>query len=500
MHRKPAVAVAGVAAAAVREKPQRFDLTVIGSGPGGYKAAITAAHLGARVALIEKALPGGTCLNQGCVPKKTLLYLASLIEDVNALNGCGILGEVKGDFTAAMVHKDRVIEGIRANFPVWLRRLGVRVIEGRARLAGRDQVEIELNGGGIETLATDKIIIATGAAPIEHPACPTDGTHRLASPDFMFNLRELPPTVLCIGGGAVGTELGYLLNQFGARVTLVEASDRLLNKPCIPERASEALERKLRRIGLDVRKGMGVTGTEVVDDRVRVRFDDGSDGEYHRVLVAIGRTPRTAGLGLEEVGIALDERGFIATGEYLETTVPGIYAVGDVKSGPMTANAALHDAKIAAINAVRGNTMKRNYYRVPIVIDSALEIAAVGLTEELAEEAGFEPEVARASFGASAKARGRLDTEGFVEVVHDDDTGQLLGGCIVGPEAGEQIHMLSAACHSERGLWFFTDMNYSHPSWCEELENAIDPYTSALARSDKELFQPGIFAFTPSCK
>ena len=159
----------------------------------------------------------------------------------------------------------------------------------------------------------------------------------------------------------------------------------------------------------------------------------------------------------------------------------------------MTANAALHDAKVATSNAINGNAFNPNYYKVPVVINSAFEIAAVGLTEEQAEAAGFTPDVARASFGGSGKARAHHDFEGFIEVVHDEESGQLLGGCIVGPEAGEQIHMMTAACQSERGLWFFKDLSYSHPSWCEELETAIDPYTSAYSRAHDNAV-PGIYA------
>jgi dihydrolipoamide dehydrogenase len=275
---------------------------------------------------------------------------------------------------------------------------------------------------------------------------------------------------------------------------VVEQSDRLLNKPNIPERASAALERKFARLGIVVRKGVTVASREIDDTGVDVVLTDGCRERYALVLVAIGRRPVSEDLALAEIGVRINADGFIETNEFLETSVPGIYAVGDVKPGPMTANAALHDAKIAAANAVKGNLLPCNYYRVPIVIDSALEIAVVGLSEEQAESAGFEVDVARVNLGASAKARARHDVEGFIEAVHDEQTGQLLGGCVVGTEAGEQIHMLAAACQSDRGLWFFMDMNYSHPSWTEELENAIGPLTSALAKSGRELFLPGIYA------
>jgi dihydrolipoamide dehydrogenase len=474
---------------------QRFDLVIIGSGPGGYKAAITAAQLGARVALIEKNLPGGTCLNRGCIPKKTLVHLANLIDDVKALNGCGINGTIVGDFPAALNHKDRVVSDIRNNFPVWLKRLGVRVFQGNAQLLDPRTVEVALEDeSGRETLHSDRIIIATGSRPRRHPACPVDGERILDSSHFMSRLRSLPESILCVGGGTIGTEFGYLLHQFGSRVTLIDHADRLLNMPNIPERASDILERKLGRLGIQVHKNISVANGHITDNGVDVTFTDGSRGTYERVLVAIGREPVTEDIGLAEAGVLVHANGYVVTNEHLETTAPGIYAVGDVKMGPCTANAALHDGKIAASNAINGNHLRTNYHLVPIVIDSALEIAAVGLTEEQAEDAGFEPDVARGNFQGSPKARGRQDYEGFIEVVHDEETGQMLGGCIVGPEAGEQIQMLTAACQSPRGLWLFTDINYSHPSWCEELEHAINPYTNDFVRSGKEVFRPGIYA------
>lgn len=489
----------------------QFDLIVIGSGPGGYKAAITAAHLGARVALVEKGLPGGTCLNQGCIPKKTLIHLALLIEDVAELQGRGLAGRVSGDFGGAMAHKNAVVAGIRDNFNVWLKRLGVQMYHGEATLQPGLEVLVRPNSNISDTpdslrgsaggeqvseemrLQGEKIIIATGGTPRELDVCPADGRHILNSRDFMFKLNQVPETVLCVGGGAIGVELGFLMHQFGAHVSIVEQGGRLLDQPQISARASSILERKFKRIGIEVRKGLSPSTSRLVSDGVEITFSDGRRETYHKVLVAVGRKPATAGLDLELAGVETDDEGFIRVSEYLETSVPGIYAIGDVKGGPMTANAALHDAKVAAANAINGNALHPNYHKVPVVINSAFEIAAVGLTEDLAEAAGFEPDVARASFGGSGKARAHHDFEGFIEVVHDEQSGQLLGGCIVGPEAGEQIHMMTAACQSERGLWFFKDLSYSHPSWCEEMETAIDPYTSAYSRAHNEAV-PGIYA------
>jgi dihydrolipoamide dehydrogenase len=476
-----------------------FDLIVVGSGPGGYKAAVSAAHQGARVAIVERDLPGGNCLNRGCIPKKTLVYLASLLEDVANLQGRGIVGTVRGDYAAAVAHKDQVIAGIRDNFGFWLKRLGVCVFRGQARLLSGQRVSLApLDGEESPDLpgeiAAPRIVIAAGSAPRALEGWPCDGERILDSAQFMRTLRDCPDSVLFVGGGAIGVELAYLVHQFGARTCIVEQADRLLDRHNIPERVSGVLERKFARLAIEVRKRATVAAWRPAPRGVMVTFDDGSADHFEKVVVAVGRRPRTEALGLEEVGVATDANGYIRVSEYLETSVAGIYAVGDVKPGPMTANAALHDAKIAAANAMSGNHLRPNYHKVPIVINSALEIAAVGLTEDLAEAAGFEPDVARSTFGGSGKARAHHDTEGFIEVVHDAETGQLLGGCIVGPEAGEQIHLLAAACQSARGLWFFKDMSYSHPSWCEELETAVDPYTSAFSRSGKEIFERGIFA------
>jgi dihydrolipoamide dehydrogenase len=476
----------------------RVDVAVIGSGPGGYRAAIAAAHCGAKVALIERAEPGGNCLNRGCIPTKTLVHLASLIEDAQALKGRGLAGELRGDFGAAMAHKDEVVGTIRAGFAYWLKRLGIAAVAGGARFvrgAPVPALAIDAGDGGPPvTIEAERVIVATGARPRRLKRCPTDGTRILDSRAFLTGLRELTGSVLFVGGGPIGVELGYFAHQFGARVTIAERGERLLGGSPLPERAAHALQRKLERIGIELRLDTSVAETQVVDGRVGVVFDGGARATFDTVVVAAGREPCTEGLALEAAGVELTPGGFIRTSPYLETSAAGVYAIGDVKPGPMTANGALHDAKVAAANAVGGNRLRANYLKVPFVVHSALEIAAVGFDEDTAEVAGFEPDVARSSLRASGKARACHDYEGFIDVVHDAETGQLLGGCIIGPEAGEQIHMLAAACQSERGMWFFKDMSYSHPSWCEELENAIDPYAAALDRSGRDLFAPGILA------
>ena len=441
----------------------RYDLAVVGSGPGGYKAAVTAARLGAKVALVEGGQVGGTCLNRGCIPKKALQHQAALLDEVRSLQGRGLEGELKLNFQAAGQHKDQVVGTIREGLRGWLKRARIDLFPARARLTGSRHL---LLADG-EELEADKIIMATGARPRTLEACPTDGHRILDSDDFMDRLEEVSGRFLCVGGGPVNAELSYILHQFGAEVTWITEADRLLDRARVPERAGQALQRRLRRMGMTVRTELEVTATRVREDGVDVTFSNGEEDRFDRVLVAVGREPVTEGLGLEAAGVAVTPEGFIQTNPFLETTVPGIYAIGDVKPGPMNANTALQEGKVAVRNALEGAQENPNYNRVPTTIYSALEIAAVGLTEERAEMAGFEPVTAQGTFGASPKAHAHGASEGFVEVVLDEETCQLLGGCIVGPEAGEPIHLQEAATQSPRGLNFLSELCYSHPSWCE---------------------------------
>jgi len=467
-----------------------LDLIVIGCGPAGYKAAAGAARLGATVAVVERGTPGGNCLNEGCIPTRALLHPAMLIEDCNALAGRGLVGSPQADFGAAVRHKDAVVAALRDGLPGAMRRLGIKMLRGAARLEAPGRVRV----GDGEVLEAPRVVIATGSRPRALAECPFDGKVVLSSREFFSTLNRLPERVLCVGGGAVGVEAAYLAHQYGARVTLVEREPRLLPAARVPEHVADLLEARLERLGVELRTGAQVAACRVEANRAQVTFDDGSAAGYGLVLVAVGREPNSAGLGLEEIGVRLNAAGQACTDAFLETDVAGVYAAGDVREGPMTANAALYDAKLVVANALGGERLRANYFKVPFVVNSALEIATVGLSEAQAEDAGFAPRVARSSFGASAKARARHDYDGFIEVVHDLETGQLLGGCIVGSEAGEQILLLGAACQSVRGMWFLKDLSYSHPSWCEEIEAAIDPHTVSLAREAENLFRPGIHA------
>ncbi len=425
-----------------------FDLVVIGGGAAGFKAAITAARLGARVALVERSLDGGTCLNEGCIPSQALRHPAALLEQASKLSGRGVKGALAGDFEAAVRHKNGVVASLRETVAPTLARLGIAQFRGSARFDAPRRVQV-----GEAVLASERVIIATGSRPRAPAEWPVDGETVITSHEFHTRLERLPRRMLIVGGGPLGVELAYIAALFGTEVTLVEREERLLPRARVPEHAASLLESRLERLGVRVCTAM--------TSRPRERYDV--------ALVAAGRVPNADGLGLHKLGISLDADGAIPTDAYLETKEPGVYAIGDVRGGLMTANSALYDAKLAAANALTASRVPADSLKVPFVVRSALEIATVGLLEAEAQAAGFKPRVARA----------RLEADSFVEMVHDAASGRLLGGCVVGAEAGEHIHLLGAAYQSRRGARFFADLCYSHPSRAEQMESAAEAHAYA---------------------
>ncbi|MDH3327458.1 MAG: NAD(P)/FAD-dependent oxidoreductase [Gammaproteobacteria bacterium] len=467
---------------------KHYDLIVIGCGAAGYKSAIIASQSGYSVAIIEKSKAGGTCLNQGCIPKESLTRVAKLVDDIKTFNGLGLNCTANPNFTDAITHKDKLVNSIGKTIQPWLKQLGIHYIQGNASFINKNTLSI-ISDNEQSTIIGDRIIIATGSKPKKHPTIPLLAPGIINSAEFMHDIKTLPRRVLFIGGGCIGTELGFVLHQFGSEVTIVEASNRLLNLPGIPERASAALERKFKQLGVTVKKNARAITEVSSDTSINVLFSDGTAAGFDMVLIAIGRKANTDDLQLENAGINIDKNGFIITDEYLETSSSGIYAIGDVKKGPMTANAAFFDAKIATTNALSGKKRKSNYNQVPIVVDSALQIASVGHTEETAEDAGFDTEVIRTNLAGSIMGQLTNNVQGFIDIVHDEDTGEVLGGCIVGPQAREMIHTISAASESDKNLRFFTDLNYAHPSWNEEFENTVSRYVKEFSVSEKTNIQ-----------
>jgi len=466
---------------------QHYDLIIIGCGPGGYKSAITAAKLGYSVAVVEKTHAGGTCLNQGCVPKEILTRIAKLVDGVKSYNGLGLDCSAAPNFSDAIAHKNKLVESTGGTITPWLKQLGIRYIQGEASFVNKNTIRVQNTEDKKDlSLIGDRIIVATGSKPKEHPTIPFRSPHIVNSKEFMFEVTQLPKRALLIGGGCVSTELAFVLRQFGSRVTIVEESGQLLNNTNVTDRARGTLEQKLLQLGINIKKNTRAITEISSEQSINVLFSDSSADGFDLVLIAVGRTPNTQGLNLSKAGIETDENGFIVTDDFLQTTANGVYAIGDVKCGPMTANAAFHDAKIATKNALSGNQSKNSYHNVPIVIDSALQIASVGFTEDTAEDAGYDTEVIRTNLANSIIGQLTNSVQGFIDIVHDEETGQVLGGCIVGPEAREMIHTISAATQSKDGLCYFTNQHYAHPSWNEEFENTVSRHIDEFCPCDKK--------------
>ena len=470
-----------------------YDVAVIGCGAGGYQAAVTAARCGARVVLIEREGAGGACLNRECVPKKALAHAASVLAQARALKGHGLTGAVSGDAGAMRAYEEALVADLRRGLPQRLKALSIDLVTGHARLMGPHAIRVT-GAHGESRLEAHRVILAVGAQPRSLPACPVDGDRVVAADRLMALFGTEPRRLLCIGGGATGAEAAFLFREFGSEVTLAARGPRLLARSPVSERAARLLEQRLVASGVTVEKGVSVDATRVDAAGVTVRFNDGREGRFDRVLVAVGSMPRADDIGYRALGVQCDAEGFVATRETLETSVPGIYAVGDMKGGPMTAAAALHDGRIAGENAALGGHRRRNYHQVPMVIDSILPLAAVGLSEDMAERAGFAPEVVYIPYGGSVKARTQGAAPGFIEIVHDEETGQMLGGCIAGGSADELVHLVLAACRSPRGLWSLADLDYAHPSYGEELGAAVSAHLAGFMRSRPTVFRPGIYA------
>ncbi len=442
-----------------------FDVVVVGSGPGGYRAAVLAALRGRKTAIIERAVWGGCCLNRGCVPKKDWYHSARLLARTDTFAGRGLVGSLAGDLRQAWRHQHEVVDRVRQSYRDYLRRLGVTALSGHATV--KDAGTLSVDG---RLVKAQSIILATGSAPVmpDHIAVVPD---RIIHSDLLFD-RPVPggSRVAVVGGGIIALEFAYILRLFGKDVTWIVRRDPFARRDFSPA-AMDVLKKGLMAAGVSPRLST-VRDATVGAEGVTLALDDGTVA-VDWVLMATGRRPVTDDLGLEAAGIARDSAGFIVVNAYLQTNRPSLYAIGDCVSGPMTANRALFEAAVAVDNIIEPGRRTRTDRLVPEAVYSAVELARVGLTEEQAEDDGFEPATGFAAFETSPRALGQDDAEGFVRLVADMDSGRFLGGEVVGAEAGELIHML-AALPAQGGLRTLSQMAFNHPSRSEEFQNAVE--------------------------
>lgn len=463
-----------------------YDIAIIGSGPGGYRAAILAALKGQKVVIIEKGDWGGCCLNRGCVPKKDWHHTARLVAASRQFADRGIQGTLTADMHQAWNHQETVVTTVKDSYLDYMKRLKIAAFSGTASFLDPYTLSIETSDGDKRTLKANAFIIATGAQPhVPEPFAAAPG--KVLTSDMLFD--DPPPDgnrVAIIGSGVVATEFAFIFTLLGKSVTWLGFSDPLHRLP-FSAQARKTLREALDRHGIAVQKVDGFTSIEVRDSGVRIQPKGDNPVDVDWVCLGTGRTPYTQSLGLDQAGVECDPRGFIRRNACLQTAQSHIYAIGDVAGQEMTANHALSDATIAIKNIVDGQAQEQDSSLVPIAIYSAIELARLGMDEDAAEDGGFEPAIGFAAFETSPRALGQDDTDGFVRLIGDMDTGTLLGGEIIGAEAGELIHLLSLAGDSKTALRWLASGRYNHPSRAEELLNATETMASKWGLTDNIL-------------
>jgi dihydrolipoamide dehydrogenase len=419
-----------------------YQLVVIGSGPGGYVAAIRAAQLGLKVVIVEKDKTlGGTCLNVGCIPSKALLASTEHLHFARerfAAHGI-IAKDIQVDLGAMMKRKLDVVGKLTSGVTYLMKKNKIEVVRGFGRLVDANTVEVTDDSGAKRTLKAQSIVLATGSVPIELPFLKFDGK-RVINSDQGIALDKVPKSMLVIGAGAIGLELGSVWRRLGAEVTVIEFLPRIAAVGFDPE-TSKILQRNLEKLGMKFELGTKIESAKVTDKGVELTGSNASGPVTYKadlVLVAVGRKPFSTGLDLDKAGVKLTERGRIATNPHLQTNVPNIWALGDVIDGPMLAHKA-HEEAVAVAERIAGKPGEVNYQIIPGVIYTAPEAASVGLTEEEAKEKKLEVSVGKFSFTANGRAIANDTTEGFVKIVADAKTDRVLGAHIVASNASELI-------------------------------------------------------------
>ncbi|HOX44796.1 MAG TPA: dihydrolipoyl dehydrogenase [Myxococcota bacterium] len=458
-----------------------FDVLVLGGGPGGYTAAIRAAQLGARVALVEARELGGTCTNRGCIPTKALAASAHLLERLHQAAELGIElpAPPRLDFARAAARRDEVVRTLREGIAGLLKAQRVEHVRGRGRLLGPDRLRVEGEGGAEELLAERGLIVAVGSEPARLPMLPLDG-QRVVSSDEVLAATDLPRRLVVVGGGVIGCEFASIYRAFGVEVTVVELLPNLLST--LDPGLSAALKKAFRKAGVQVRTGIGVEGVEAGADEVRLRLPGGEALACDQVLVATGRRAATAGLGLEEAGLEL-ERGRVRVDERMATAVPKVFAIGDAVGRTWLAHTAAREGEVAAANAL-GHAERMRYDAVPSVVFTSPELASVGLTPEAAKQQGREVEVGKFLYNGLGKALCDGVADGRVEIVAEPGGGRVLGGIIAGHEAGALIAELTLAVQQGLTARQVAETIHAHPTLPEMLmEAAGDCFGLAIHRA-----------------
>lgn len=466
---------AGGAAPAV--KSLSYDLVLIGSGPGGYVCAIRAAQLGLKVAVVEKrATYGGTCLNVGCIPSKTLLYASEIFEEVTRdFDTLGIeVGKPGLNLDKMMLHKSKTVEATVKGVAYLFRKNKIDGYHGTGRFLEAGRVEVSLDSGEKLLLLAKNVVIATGSIAAQLHGIEVD-EKRVVTSDTAIAFPSVPPRLLVIGAGSIGLELGSVWQRLGSQVTIVEYLDHIL--PGIDHELATMFQRMTQKTGTAFRLSTKVTAIDSSSPKeLKITVEPAKGGSAETlladaVLVAVGRIPFTENLGLDVIGVKLDERGRVKTDQQYRTNVAGVWAIGDVIAGPMLAHKAEEEGVAAAEN-IAGLSGHVNYGAIPAVVYTRPEIAAVGKTEEELKQEGIEYEAGRFPFTANGRARAMLKTDGLVKILAEKGGGRVLGAHILGASAGELIAELTLAIQTSATAEQLASTCHAHPTLSEAVHEA----------------------------
>jgi dihydrolipoamide dehydrogenase len=454
----------------------QFDVIVIGSGPGGYVAAIRCSQLGLKTAVVEKySTYGGTCLNVGCIPSKALLDSSEHYHNaLHSFKEHGInLKDLKPDLKQMVKRKDEVVANTTGGISFLFKKNKISAYQGMGSMVDKNTVKVSKADGTSETLTGKNVIIATGSKPIQLPFLKTDGKRIITSTEAL-NLPEIPKHLVLIGGGVIGLELGSVYARLGSKVTVVEFMDSIIGT--MDKSLGKELQKVLAKQGMEFLLSHKVTGASVKGNKVTVTADNPEgkkisiEGDY--CLVAVGRTAYTDSLGLENIGITLEERGKkIPVNDHLETSVPGVYAIGDVVKGAMLAHKAEDEGTFVA-EVIAGQKPHINYNLIPGVVYTWPEVASVGYTEEQLKESGTQYKSGSFPFKASGRARASNDTDGFVKVLADASTDEILGVHMIGPRVADMIAEAVVAMEFRASAEDIARISHAHPTYTEAFKEA----------------------------
>lgn len=446
-----------------------MKITIIGAGPGGYEAAIMAAKLGAEVTVVEKKEVGGTCLNIGCIPTKALLASADVLTTSLEAEKFGVFNDhTTVDLKQIIERKDKLVAGLVKGIEFLFESNGVNLVRGIGKLIDSKTVEVKRNDGGVETLVSDKILLATGSVPICPEMFHYDGEKVITSTEALA-LKTPPKSMIVVGGGVIGCELGQFFSHLGTKITIVEMAEQILSSE--DESVAKQLLRQFKREKIKVLTANGVTDVKVENSGVVVTLKNGAILEAEMMLLSIGRSSYSKGLNLEELGIKVDLKGQIEVDETLETSVKGIYAVGDLINTPYLAHVASKEGIIAAENML-GKNKTGVHKAIPRCVYTDPQIAAVGLTEKDAQQRGINYKTGSFDFRSLGKAQIIGKIQGQVKIIVDEQD-VIIGASIIGPEATDLLAELTMAVHLGLTAEALGDVIHPHPTLSEAIMEAL---------------------------